>query len=248
MNSIAMPRSRLSSLSRFMICAWMLTSSALVGSSRMSSAGLVGERHGDHHPLLHAPRQLVGVPIAGPRGQAHPVQQARDRAPAPRPCPARRSAAARPTWSPTRMTGLSACIAPWKTIAMPFQRTSRRKVSSGSAGHLSLPEADPAACHPAVAGQHPHERVREAGLAAARLADDAQRLARRPRCANDTPSTARTGPPDVSYSTARSSTRSSAHDSRRSRGLTMGSMASDRSMNVTAVMTIIRPGDTTHHQ
>ena len=29
----------LSSLSRFMICAWMLTSSALVGSSRMSSGG-----------------------------------------------------------------------------------------------------------------------------------------------------------------------------------------------------------------
>ena len=39
MKSMEMCRSALSSLSRFMICAWMLTSRALVGSSRMSSGG-----------------------------------------------------------------------------------------------------------------------------------------------------------------------------------------------------------------
>ena len=31
------------------------------------------------------------------------------------------------TWSPTRFTGLSACIAPWKTIEAPVHRTARNR-------------------------------------------------------------------------------------------------------------------------
>ena len=38
------------------------------------------------------------------------------------------------------------------------------------------------------------------------------------------------------------------HQSRLSFGLTIGSIASARSMKVMAVMTMSRPGDTTHHQ
>ena len=39
MNSIAMPRSRCSSRSSSSTCAWMVTSSAVVGSSAISSSG-----------------------------------------------------------------------------------------------------------------------------------------------------------------------------------------------------------------
>ena len=54
-----MPRSRWRSSSRSRICAWMVTSSAVVGSSAISSLRLAGDRHGDHHPLAHAARELV---------------------------------------------------------------------------------------------------------------------------------------------------------------------------------------------
>ena len=70
-----------------------------------------------------------------------------------------------------------------------------------------------------------------------------------PSTANDTPSTARTGPRDVGVVHRQVlDPQQRHHDCRRSRGLTMGSMASDRSMNVTAVRTISSPGATTHHQ
>ena len=35
-------------------CAWIVTSSAVVGSSAISSSGSKGERHRDHHALTHA--------------------------------------------------------------------------------------------------------------------------------------------------------------------------------------------------
>jgi hypothetical protein len=36
------------------ICAWMVTSSAVVGSSAISRRGSAGQGHGDHHALAHA--------------------------------------------------------------------------------------------------------------------------------------------------------------------------------------------------
>ena len=41
----------------------MVTSSAVVGSSAMSSWGRM-QRHGDHHPLAHPARELVRVGVA----------------------------------------------------------------------------------------------------------------------------------------------------------------------------------------
>ena len=43
------------------IWAWTMTSSAVVGSSPMTIAGIARERHRDHRPLAHPARQLVGV-------------------------------------------------------------------------------------------------------------------------------------------------------------------------------------------
>jgi hypothetical protein len=55
----------------------MVTSSAVVGSSAISSLRLAGQRHGDHHALAHAARQLVrkGRQPPGGVGDAHLVQQ-----------------------------------------------------------------------------------------------------------------------------------------------------------------------------
>ncbi len=47
------------------ICAWMVTSSAVVGSSAMRMSGPQASAHCDHGPLPHAPRELVWV-IARP--------------------------------------------------------------------------------------------------------------------------------------------------------------------------------------
>ena len=65
---------------------------------------------------------------------------------------------------------------------------------------------------------------------------------------NETPSTARSGPRCRGVLEAQVADLEQRHQSRRSRGLTTGSMASARSMKVTAVMTMSRPGETTHHQ
>ena len=43
------------------ICAWIVTSSAVVGSSAISSAGLARQRHRDHHSLAHAAGELVRI-------------------------------------------------------------------------------------------------------------------------------------------------------------------------------------------
>ena len=62
----------------FRIWSWMVTSSAVVGSSAIRSLRPAGQRHGDHHPLAHAAGELVrpGLhPLSG-RRHAHPVEQA----------------------------------------------------------------------------------------------------------------------------------------------------------------------------
>ena len=43
------------------ICAWIVTSSAVVGSSAISTARVARERHRDHHALAHAAGELVRV-------------------------------------------------------------------------------------------------------------------------------------------------------------------------------------------
>ena len=50
-----------------MICAWIDTSSAVVGSSAMISLRLGGERQRDHHALPHPARELVRIVVDPPR-------------------------------------------------------------------------------------------------------------------------------------------------------------------------------------
>ena len=66
MKSSAMPISACRASSRARICAWMVTSRAVVGSSAISSLRPAGERHGDHRPLPLPARELVRVGVDPP--------------------------------------------------------------------------------------------------------------------------------------------------------------------------------------
>ena len=80
---IAIPSSSRSRASSSRIWAWVVTSSAVVGSSAISSFGSLRERHRDHRPLAHAARELVRVVVdpASGVGNADQLEQL-DRAPA----------------------------------------------------------------------------------------------------------------------------------------------------------------------
>ena len=76
---IAMPSSSRRPRSSSRICAWTVTSSAVVGSSAISRLGLAGQRHRDHHPLAHAARQLDADTARGgaPARRCRPCAAAR---------------------------------------------------------------------------------------------------------------------------------------------------------------------------
>ena len=84
---ITEPSSPRSSSSSSMICAWIVTSSAVVGSSAIRIRGRFGERHRDHRALAHAARELVRVAV-------HPLGRVGDARPRPSSSIARSRAAA----------------------------------------------------------------------------------------------------------------------------------------------------------
>jgi len=69
----AAPWSLHSRLSKEMICAWIDTSSAVVGSSANDQLGLGGQRQRDDHPLAHAAAELVRVLVDALLGRRMPV-------------------------------------------------------------------------------------------------------------------------------------------------------------------------------
>ena len=160
------------------IWAWIVTSSAVVGSSAMSSSGLVDERHRDHHALAHAARQLVRVGLRPPARHRRCRPARASRWPGPRPRRWRPSCGARTAsaiWSPTVKTGLSEVIGSWKIIEIELPRTS--VISSSLSFSRSRPSSriSPAMVLPGPLDE-PHRRQRGDALAAAGLADDAERL------------------------------------------------------------------------
>ena len=66
-----------SSSRRFKICAWIVTSRPVVGSSAISSFGEPGEGGRDDDALAHAARQLarIGAVALDGRGDAHEIEQ-----------------------------------------------------------------------------------------------------------------------------------------------------------------------------
>ena len=179
--STLIPSSSRSSAISSRICAWIVTSSAVVGSSAISSSGSRQQRHRDHHALAHAARELVRVVVealAGVRdadalehldgalARPAPVLQApvrpdrlddlrADRERAGR---ARSSAPGRPSRSRS-----------------PRDRAhlGRRQRAARSRPSSSDPPAGDARRR---LRQQPHQRERGHRLAAAALADEAERL------------------------------------------------------------------------
>ena len=64
----------LSSLMSLSTWAWMVTSSAVVGSSAIRMSGSQARGNGDDHALLHAPRELVRVLRHASARDPHPLQ------------------------------------------------------------------------------------------------------------------------------------------------------------------------------
>ncbi len=73
---------------RSRIWAWIVTSSAVVGSSAISTPRLEQQRHRDHDALAHAAGELVRVVVEPPlrRSGCRRGRASRRRAPAPAPC------------------------------------------------------------------------------------------------------------------------------------------------------------------
>ena len=124
--TMLIPKSRCSSSSRLRIWSWMITSSAVVGSSASRIRGCDAIADGDQDALPHAAAELVRVVAqraAPPRGcrrdrAARARARRRSRGPS-RAC----AATASSIWSPTRITGLSALIGSWKIIEMCAPRS-----------------------------------------------------------------------------------------------------------------------------
>ena len=158
-----------------MICAWIETSSAETGSSHTMNFGLEREGARDADALALAARELVRVAVHVARGEARPARAARAtrsstlgavRASPWIRAPRRRS-------SPTVMRGLSDEYGSWKMICMrrrsarsssPRQREARRAPSKSTRAGGRLDQ--------------PQDRAPGGRLAAARLADEPERLAR----------------------------------------------------------------------
>ena len=62
------PRSRTTALKAFSTSIWVVTSSAVVGSSKITSSGIGDQRHRRHQPLKLAAGDLMRVAVADPVG------------------------------------------------------------------------------------------------------------------------------------------------------------------------------------
>ena len=165
---------------------------------------VVGERHGDHHPLAHATRQLVGVAPRRPGGQA-------------RPCPSRAS-----TRAPCVAQTHAVRPQPLRHLVTDrddrVERVHRALEHHGHAAPADLApellvrerrdvpalEPDAARRQAAFRGSRRMSAERQAGLAAARLPDDAHRLAAAPRWSATARPRPAPGRADPAYSTTRS--------------------------------------------
>ena len=207
-----------------------------------------GERDADQHALPHAAGQLVRVLPGARLGVAQPDRpQDLDRllrAAARRTRPWMRSTSA--TWSPIRVTGLSAMPGSCGTSPIRAPRTcchalAGRPTSSPSCSRTLPPTTRPAA------GQQADHRVRGRRLAGAGLADERDDLAG-VHVEADTPRTAWTAAAAAmaSYSTTRSRTCRTGRRALIGAPSLRGARPSRLAARTRAAMT--RPGRVVNHQ
>ena len=175
-----MPSSSTSRCSSSRMRAWVVTSSAVVGSSAISSFGRSAMAAAITTRWRWPPLSSCGIAVAreavgaaGRRGRATRSASAQRLAAAHGACGSRMVSA---TWSPMVLSGSSAVIGSWNTIPMSL-------AADGAHLALGLVRADRrrrARCVPvgaAPARQQPHDRQRRHRLAGAGFADDAEDLA-----------------------------------------------------------------------
>ena len=126
MRMMAAPVSVRSLASRSRICAWMVTSSAVVGSSAISSAGAQASAMAIITRWRMPPESLWGYSSTRSRGEGMRTRSSMSMAVA-RAAPADRPRwriRASPIWSPTVKLGLSEVIGSWKIMASRLPRRS----------------------------------------------------------------------------------------------------------------------------
>ena len=180
---MAVPCSRHSRFSSAMICAWTETSSAVVGSSAMTSSRLGGERQREHDALAHAAGELVRIGV-DPRVSAAGMPTSSSSASARLRAPARRSAS---EW--VRMVSIELLADRYSGLSAG-QRVLEDHADALAADACASPRAADCRCaRPSGSTSPPAMRpggssrpmIGGAGdrLAGAGFADDAEHLARR---------------------------------------------------------------------
>ncbi len=123
---MAVSRSATSSFSSSSTCAWMVTSSAVVGSSQISSAGLQASAIAISARCRIPPDIWWGYSLSRRRGSGMPQRRSSSAASAlasPRDTSEWRSSTS-VTWTPIGTTGFSELIGSWKTMAISRPRRS----------------------------------------------------------------------------------------------------------------------------
>ena len=172
--------------------AWMVTSSAVVGSSAIRKPGLQRQRHRQHDALAHAAGEFVHVavePLAR-RGDADQRQQLDDALARLLPWRGPRLVrSASEIWSHTVNTGLSALIGSWNTMAMRRPRSAR--ISASLLSRMSLPSNSDAAVRDLAGrvGDQAHDRLAPSPTCRSPIRPPGRR-SRRAAIEKDTPSTA----------------------------------------------------------
>ena len=179
-----------------------MTSSAVVGSSAISSAGC-RHRHGDHRALAHAAGELVREVVeALPRHRDADCDRSSSDALA---SPRFRSASVqqwlRRSGSPIVNTGLSEVIGSWKIIAISLPRIADLASARVETAEVHRPRRPGAAGSPPVLDasgrlDQPHDGAGGHRLAAAALAETTPSV-RSGAIEKSTPSTARAIPSSV---------------------------------------------------
>ena len=179
-SSTARSRSSERRTSRSITLACVVTSSAVVGSSAISSSGF--ERAPSRSSRAGACRRRTRADTArarvAPGSGRRPRRAARSRARAPRPRSARRAGGApRRSWKPIVFTGFSEPSASWKIIDDPAAaHVAQRRSSDAPASSSSPSRIDPAVTCPGGSSR-PSTASATRRLARARLADEREPLA-----------------------------------------------------------------------
>ncbi len=205
---MAIPVRDCRSLRRSRTCAWMVTSSAVVGSSAIRRSGSPARACAIITRCRIPPdswngyssrrRVLSAIPTASSSSTA------RLRAAAPR-SPAWRSSTS-PIWAPTVRTGFRLVAGSWKIIAMRPPRTLRIAASGRSRSSVSPSRTEPSTTRP-VSGSN---RATESAVTLLPHPDSPTIANVSPRrMSRSTPSSARTTPPDPSSQVRKALTLSS---------------------------------------